>query len=332
MSKEEQRRKELEYSDFLTEGMQEFEANKHKHVSQLVTPGEAKALSDWMRLDAEGLDKDPEILAVIARRKEEAAKSLEQRVKERTQHTHIPTEEEALRAYTLKLWFNLNSRCNDKGNRSYQHWGGLGIRLHQPWAESFEAFVRDVGLCPSPQYELRRINPAVSVHFEPGNVMWKQRGTTQRWREQGQAHPGGRPKRGQQALIEYQGELYTMPELSKKTGIKLSTIQARYSAGKSVEQIVNPVRANARGKAWVVEASSVGGGTDGTEPVLISLIDLCRAKGAQYSTVKARLNKGVPLAQALEPKKPKQTHEDRKRKQREAYHAKKASKAKREVL
>ena len=311
---------DLELDRQRTEGGAEFEAEKQKHLSQLVTPPVRKALTDWMKLDADFLDADPELQAAIKAREEESRKTLMERAAEKARP--IPSAEETLRAYTFKIWINLVAKCNDKGHRQYRDWGATGVKLHDEWAKSFDAFIRDVGEIPSPRYELRRINPQDNPHFEPDNVMWRERGTTDRWREEGRKHPGGRPKKGQQALLEYEGELLTMPELSKRTGVKLSTIQSRYTAGKSIEQIVNPVRANARGEAWNVVLPGASG--DSSVPAVISLIDLCRAKGASYSTVKARLRSGVPLAQALQPKKPKQTHEERKQKQLAAYYAKKA--------
>ena len=50
----------------------------------------------------------------------------------------------------------------------YSEVGGKGLGLYKPWRESFDNFVRDVGL--SNNRRLQRKNNAIG--FEPGNVYW----------------------------------------------------------------------------------------------------------------------------------------------------------------
>lgn len=290
--------------------------NEYQTVSQLVTPEEAKARMQETLRQLELRDHDPEIQAHIAERERRARLTVQERIKE-DGVANPPTVEEAQRAYTLKVWTSLIGKCNDKQHLHYRHWGAQGIRMCDAWAESFEAFIVGVGLCPSPYFELHRINQGNPV-YEPDNAVWKERrGRT--YRPDGK-HPGGRPRKGQQALVEYEGKQVTLPELSQLTGIKLSTLRSRYSAGKTLDQMLVPVRLNATGEAWNVTFR----GDDSGVSQLVTLKDMCKAKGVPYATVKARLKKGVPLAQALHPKKPTMTHEERKQKQRDAYYARKA--------
>lgn len=49
---------------------------------------------------------------------------------------------------TYKTWQQMKARCNDKLNSSYQSYGGKGIKVCDSWAESFEAFLSDMGERP----------------------------------------------------------------------------------------------------------------------------------------------------------------------------------------
>lgn len=310
--------RDIELDKMLGEGSLRFDAEKEKHLSQLVTPEARKVLSEWMKLDADELDNDPEIQAAIKEQQRRAELTKYERQVEDGM-VNAPTIEEAQRSNTFKIWTNLIGKCNDTKHLHYRHWGAVGIRVHQPWATNFEKFVMGAGLCPSPYYELVRINPD-NLSYEPDNVEWRLR-KARTYREDGK-HPGGRPRKGEQAVLTYEGKQVTLAELSQLSGIKLSTLRARYTAGKTLEQMLVPVRLNATGEAWNVEVT----GKDGVSQ-LVTLVDLCKAKGVAYATVKARLKKGMPLAQALQPKKPPQTHEERKKYQREAYHARKNARA-----
>lgn len=67
-------------------------------------------------------------------------------------------------------WIAAKKRCNNPGNASYRHYGGRGIRMCARWAESFEAFLRDMGPRPGLGYSLDRIDP--HGNYEPGNCRW----------------------------------------------------------------------------------------------------------------------------------------------------------------
>lgn len=325
--------KERAYADALVESMRQFEAtHRASRVSQVVTEeekerrkAESRALAQKMLEEVESWDQDEELKEIVAKRDAEMRKTVMERAAERAQPKSV---EEVRTELTRKIWLNLIGRCTDTSNRAYRYWGAQGVKVHPAWVDSFAAFVADVGLCPSPLYELRRLDVTTSVNFEPGNVGWKERTSTRNTAEENGragAHPGGRPRKGEQVLLEYDGKMMTMPELAKYTGVKESTIRARHAAGKSIDQIVLPVRANARGMAWNV---TYGGGEENpaATPVVVTLKEMCQAKGLPYATVKARLKRGIPLGMALYPKKEKQTVEERRYKMREYYH--KVTKAK----
>jgi len=69
-------------------------------------------------------------------------------------------------------WQNMKSRC-EPGRSTAKYWGDLGISVCERWANSFEAFLEDVGRCPGPGYSIDRKNS--SKNYEPGNCHWATR-------------------------------------------------------------------------------------------------------------------------------------------------------------
>jgi len=62
-------------------------------------------------------------------------------------------------------------RCTNRNGNRYHRYGGRGISVHQPWRDSFEGFLRDVGRCPSEHHSLGRLDH--DRDYEPGNVAWQ---------------------------------------------------------------------------------------------------------------------------------------------------------------
>ena len=38
------------------------------------------------------------------------------------------------------IWNNMRSRCNNPKHKSFQYYGGKGIKIYEPWSDSFEEF------------------------------------------------------------------------------------------------------------------------------------------------------------------------------------------------
>jgi hypothetical protein len=66
---------------------------------------------------------------------------------------------------TYTSWRGMRQRCERSADYVRR-----GITVHQPWIDSFECFLRDVGPRPSRAHSLDRINN--DGHYEPGNVRW----------------------------------------------------------------------------------------------------------------------------------------------------------------
>ena len=67
-------------------------------------------------------------------------------------------------------WQQMKNRCSNQNSQHWPRYGGRGIKVCPEWIDSFEEFFEHVGLRPSPQHSLDRINP--DGHYEPGNVRW----------------------------------------------------------------------------------------------------------------------------------------------------------------
>lgn len=70
-------------------------------------------------------------------------------------------------------WTGIKKRTGCLSNKDYPRYGGRGIKLHQPWAESFIAFKtwldENLGPCPD-GYTLDRIDN--DGNYEPNNLRW----------------------------------------------------------------------------------------------------------------------------------------------------------------
>lgn len=99
------------------------------------------------------------------------------------------------------LWGGMLARCGVRGNSGSPYYEGRGITVCRAWAESFEAFLTDMGPRPSPELSIERIDndghyscgkcPECRINRWPANCKWATR------REQvANRRPSKRTKRG----------------------------------------------------------------------------------------------------------------------------------------
>lgn len=62
---------------------------------------------------------------------------------------------------------NAKDRCNNPNNDQYERYGGRGIKFK---IKSFEEWFDELGLAPSPEHSIDRIDN--DGHYEVGNLQW----------------------------------------------------------------------------------------------------------------------------------------------------------------
>ncbi len=122
-----------------------------------------------------------------------------------------------------RRWRNIKQRCCNPSHSSYHNYGGRGITLCLEWQESFPAFATYVrgtfGIQEIPDHlEIDRKDNERG--YEPGNLKLSTR------LEQSNNRRTNR-------FVEYQGELVTIAEAARRSGISKITLGYRLAHGES---------------------------------------------------------------------------------------------------
>ncbi len=132
---------------------------------------------------------------------------------------------------TFRTWESMKQRCLNPNAPDYGRYGGAGIRVHEPWAHSFETFFADMGLRPS-DTTLDRID--TFGDYEPSNCRWATGKMQQR-------------NRREMRTMFYRGEALTFAEWAERSGIPSKVLIWRFDKGWPAERaLTSPVRSKRR--------------------------------------------------------------------------------------
>lgn len=109
-------------------------------------------------------------------------------------------------------WASMVSRCRAETNQDYPSYGGRGITVCDEWICSFERFIADMGMKPTPRHSIDRIDNSKGYFLD--NCRWAT--PTQQSRN-----------RRNNKVIEFNSETKTASEWANDLGISFSTLMER---------------------------------------------------------------------------------------------------------
>lgn len=134
----------------------------------------------------------------------------------RKKHGHAPSKNKR-GSLTYSSWQNMVSRCTCPSYPSYKQYQDRGISICKRWRR-FQNFLTDMGERPSKEHTLDRW-PDNNGNYEPGNCRWATK------REQAN-------NRVTNLMFEYRGQMFTLADLSRHTGVSKEMLRSRLCRSK----------------------------------------------------------------------------------------------------
>lgn len=170
-------------------------------------------------------------------------------------------------------WRDMKRRCLNPNARDFANYGARGIQVCERWRESFCAFFDDMGLRPSPQHSLDRINN--DGNYEPGNCRWAT------VKEQLQ-------NRRTTSWVTFKGETKTRTEWCRIQGIAPLMFLRRIQAGWSVEKALSTPAGHRPANLYLTFRGETR-----------TLAEWCRQLGFKRTLIDRRLRAGWDADKAL---------------------------------
>ncbi len=111
-------------------------------------------------------------------------------------------------------WGHMKSRCYKETYYLFKEYGGRGVTVCDRWMCSFENFIADVGMAPSRNHTIDRIDS--NGNYEPSNVRWADWKTQQR-------------NRRNNRIVDISGESKTLAEWCEIYGANYHHVWQRIS-------------------------------------------------------------------------------------------------------
>lgn len=133
------------------------------------------------------------------------------------------------------VWWNMIYRCYNPKAAYYKNYGGRGITVCEGWLgesglQNFYDWAIANGYdesAPRGKYTIDRINS--NGNYEPSNCRWVDNLTQQNNKQN-------------TCLFEYNGELLTIPQLSRKFNIPTKTLYSRVKRGATIKQAIEDMK------------------------------------------------------------------------------------------
>ena len=130
-------------------------------------------------------------------------------------------------------WLGIRKRCNNPNDPSFPRYGGRGIRVCEEWDSSFERFLSDMGMKPSPLHTIDRIDN--DGPYAAWNCRWVEQKTQQR-------------NKRSNVIIEFEGESRCISEWAEMFGIKQATLRARLRNNWPIREALTTPTASSSGE------------------------------------------------------------------------------------
>lgn len=126
-------------------------------------------------------------------------------------------------------WSNMRQRCLTPGATNYKDYGGRGIKVCERWKNSFENFISDMGMPPTPKHQIERRDN--NGNYEPSNCYWATR------KEQANNQRSN-------VILTLNGESKTVAQWADKAGLVYKTFYQRlFTYGWGLQRaLTEPVR------------------------------------------------------------------------------------------
>lgn len=170
-----------------------------------------------------------------------------------------------------KIWTGIKERCYNKNNKNYETYGARGITMDSEWKESFEAFYRDMGDCPSSSHTIDRKDN--NLGYFKDNCRWATR------KEQAN-------NKTTNILFTINGVTKNLTQWSEHYGVDAGKVAIRISRGMKFENAVMFDKFSEETKL-VFEGSETTFGK------------LCKDRGINSRDFFTRLFRGLTISEAL---------------------------------
>lgn len=125
-------------------------------------------------------------------------------------------------------WRSMIARCHKPNSSNWKYYGANGIRVCDRWRKSYQNFYDDMGLPPTENHTLDRVNP--NGDYEPNNCRWADKIEQRRNRTKSEA-------------ITFNGVTMMPIDWAKHLNINYWVLAKRLQAGWPIQKaLTQPVR------------------------------------------------------------------------------------------